>query len=78
MEIKDNNEVMQYYNMELNATKEEKKLLIEYALKEIVNDEEELVNYAINKLLKQMIGDENFLKNLKKKVLTEKEEINES
>ena len=55
MQIIDNNEKMIFYKMELDINQKEIDTLVDYARMMIFDDKEELVNYAINRLLKESI-----------------------
>ena len=49
------------YKFKVEMDDKEEALLKEYALKNIINDDEALLNYAVNRILKEMVnkGDKN-------------------
>lgn len=59
MTLKDLNTDESLHDFEFEATEEEKQKLIAYALEHIKNDEKELINYAVLKILKEYIDTKN-------------------
>jgi len=51
-----NEKKKQYSEFKVDFSKAELEFLKDYALKNIVNDENELCNYAVNKILEESVG----------------------
>lgn len=50
-----NEREIKYYEFNTEISEDEKKILKEYALKNIVNDDNALINYAIIDILKKQV-----------------------
>jgi len=72
----DNERTKEYCEFEMTFTNEEARRLREYGLAQIMNDDNELINYAVNHILKEMINGSKktgkILKLIKKEQKTQK------
>ena len=65
----DNEKKECFYKYDLDLQSEEYKMLKEYGLKHIVNDDDALINYAVVRILKESIEDAGKLNSVMKKLI---------